>query len=140
MAMISGLFHESEAKARASEERREQKYGGEQKIDAMFDLSEESLPGVLMKKIVRPGNGELPPIGSNVSLHSVLPPETRLYGHTSSIMGGALDSVCSNTLHKNENSSCRSQKGFRSSSLIPARCSRSRESSQIRRLPRSACV
>ncbi|CAM9395519.1 unnamed protein product [Hapterophycus canaliculatus] len=69
MAMISGLFHESEAKARASEERRETKYGGEQKIDAMFDLSEESLPGVLMKKIVRPGNGELPPIGSNVSVH-----------------------------------------------------------------------
>lgn len=67
MALVSGLFHESEAKTRASEELRKQKYGGEQKIDSMVDLSEESIPGVLMKKIVRPGNGELPPVGSNVS-------------------------------------------------------------------------
>lgn len=67
MALLSGLFHESEAKTRASEERRYEKYGGEQKIDSMIDLSEETMPGVLMKKIVRPGNGELPPVGSNVS-------------------------------------------------------------------------
>lgn len=67
MALLSGLFHESEASTRASEERRYEKYGGEQKIDTMVDLSEETLPGVLMKKIVRPGNGELPPVGSNVS-------------------------------------------------------------------------
>ncbi|CAN0514950.1 unnamed protein product [Ectocarpus sp. 8 AP-2014] len=69
MALISGLFHESEAKTRLAEERRDQKYGGEQKVDSMIDLSEESTPGVLMKKIVRPGNGELPPVGSNVSVH-----------------------------------------------------------------------
>ncbi|CAM9520351.1 unnamed protein product [Ectocarpus sp. 12 AP-2014] len=69
MALISGLFHESEAKTRLAEERRDQKYGGEQKVDSMVDLSEESIPGVLMKKIVRPGNGELPPVGSNVSVH-----------------------------------------------------------------------
>lgn len=68
MALLSGLFHESEAALRASEERRYEKYGGEQKIDSMVDLSEETIPGVLMKKIVRPGNGELPPVGSNVSL------------------------------------------------------------------------
>ena len=67
MALISGLFHESEAKNRLAEERRDQKYGGEQKVDTMVDLSEESMPGVLMKKIVRPGNGELPPVGSSVS-------------------------------------------------------------------------
>lgn len=67
MALISGLFHESEAKTRLAEERRDQKYGGDQKVDSMVDLSEESIPGVLMKKIVRPGNGELPPVGSNVS-------------------------------------------------------------------------
>lgn len=67
MALLSGLFHESEAKLRASEERRYEKYGGEQKIDSMVDLTEESIPGVLMKKIVRPGNGELPPVGNNVS-------------------------------------------------------------------------
>lgn len=67
MALLSGLFHESEASTRVSEVRRHEKYGGEQKVDTMVDLSEETLPGVLMKKIVRPGNGELPPVGSNVS-------------------------------------------------------------------------
>lgn len=67
MAMLSGLFHEGQAAERASEDRRSQKYGGEQKVDTMVDLSEESIPGVLTKKIVRPGNGELPPIGSTVS-------------------------------------------------------------------------
>lgn len=67
MALLSGLFHEGEAAARLSEERRAEKYGGEQKVDTMVDLSEESIPGVLMKKIVRPGNGELPPVGSSVS-------------------------------------------------------------------------
>lgn len=67
MALVSGLYHESQAKMRASEELRNQKYGGEQKIDSMVDLSEESIPGVLTKKIVRPGNRELPPVGSRVS-------------------------------------------------------------------------
>eukprot|EP00752_Nemacystus_decipiens_P003128 g2895.t2 len=69
MALLSGLFHESEAATRASEERRYEKYGGEQRVDTIVDLSEEHIPGVLMKKIVRPGNGELPPVGSNVSVH-----------------------------------------------------------------------
>lgn len=67
MALVSGLFHEGQAKIRASEELRNKKYGGEQKMDSMVDLSEESMPGVLTKKITRPGNGELPPVGSNVS-------------------------------------------------------------------------
>lgn len=67
MAMMSALFHEGQAKERAAEERRAAKYGGEQRSDDMVDLSEESIPGVLMKKIVRPGNGEIPPVGSTVS-------------------------------------------------------------------------
>lgn len=66
MAMMSALFHEGQAKERYSESRRNEKYGGKQKADTMVDLSEPSIPGVLMKKIVRPGNGELPPVGSMV--------------------------------------------------------------------------
>lgn len=81
MALISGLFHESEAKTRLAEERRDQKYGGEQKVDSMVDLSEESIPGVLMKKIVRPGNGELPPVGSSVSHW-----RTKLLEHVSPVL------------------------------------------------------
>ncbi len=67
MALLSGLFHEGEAAERLAEERRAEKYGGEQKVDTIVDLSEKSIPGVLMKKIVRPGNGELPPVPCNVS-------------------------------------------------------------------------
>lgn len=66
MSMISALFHESQAKGRDAENRRNNKYGGEQKADTMVDLSEPSIPGVLMKKIVRPGDGELPPVSSIV--------------------------------------------------------------------------
>ena len=72
MAMMSALFHEGEAKERAAEERREAKYGGKKEADMMVDLSEPSIPGVLMKKIVRPGNGEIPPVGSTVSCEAWL--------------------------------------------------------------------
>lgn len=67
MAMMSAMYHETKAKEKAAEDRRGAKYGGEQKADSMMDLSEDSIPGVLMKKIVRPGNGEIPPVGSTVS-------------------------------------------------------------------------
>lgn len=67
---MSALYHEGQAKAKAAAERREAKYGGEQQADTMVDLCEPSIPGVLMKKIVRPGNGELPPVGSMVSMRS----------------------------------------------------------------------
>lgn len=70
MAMMSAMYHENKAKEKAAEERRGAKYGGEQKADTMVDLSDNSIPGVLMKKIVRPGNGEIPPVGSTVSTHS----------------------------------------------------------------------
>lgn len=70
MAMMSAMFHESQAKEKAAEERREAKYGGEKKAESMVDLSEPNIPGVLMKKIVRPGNGEIPPVGSTVSNHA----------------------------------------------------------------------
>lgn len=68
MAMMSQMFHEGRAKEKAAEQRREAKYGGEQKTDTMVDLAEPHIPGVLMKKIVRPGNGEIPPVGSTVSV------------------------------------------------------------------------
>lgn len=66
IAMISGFFHENQAKERAAEERRSSKYGGEQNEDMVVDLAEPNIPGVLTKKIVKPGNGEVPPIFSKV--------------------------------------------------------------------------
>lgn len=67
MALLSALYHEGQAKQKASEELRRSKYGGEQSADTLIDLCEPSIPGVLIKKIVRPGNGEVPPLGVNVS-------------------------------------------------------------------------
>lgn len=67
MALVSALYHEGKAAEKAGAARREAKYGGEQKPDTMVDLCEPSIPGVLMKKIVRPGNGEMAPVGVNVS-------------------------------------------------------------------------
>lgn len=63
---MSAMYHENKAKEQAGEALREAKYGGKQEVDTMVDLSEDSIPGVLMKKIVRPGNGEIPPVGSTV--------------------------------------------------------------------------
>lgn len=67
MALLSALYHEGQAKQKASEELRKSKYGGDQTADTLIDLCEPSIPGVLMKKIVRGGNGEIPPVGVNVS-------------------------------------------------------------------------
>lgn len=70
MALFNAIYHEGQARQRASDELRKVKYGGEMKADTMVDLAEASIPGVLMKKIVRPGNGELPPVGMNVRTES----------------------------------------------------------------------
>lgn len=67
MALLSALYHEGQAKDKAGAELRAAKYGGEQETDKMVDLSEPSIPGVLTKKIVRAGNGQLAPVGRNVS-------------------------------------------------------------------------
>lgn len=69
MALLSALYHEGQAKQKASEELRKSKYGGDQTADTLIDLCEPSIPGVLMKKIVRGGNGEIPPVGVNVRVH-----------------------------------------------------------------------
>lgn len=67
MALLSAMYHEGQAKEKAGAELRAAKYGGEQETDKMVDLSEPSIPGVLMKKIVRAGDGQLAPVGKNVS-------------------------------------------------------------------------
>lgn len=65
--MLSALYHEGQANEKAAQQRREAKYGGEQETDTVVDLSEPMIPGILVKKIVRVGNGEIPPVGSVVS-------------------------------------------------------------------------
>lgn len=66
MSMFSALYHEGRAMGEAAANRRHEKYGGQQKVDTVVDLSEPSIPGVLTKKIVRPGDGKLAPVGSKV--------------------------------------------------------------------------
>lgn len=66
MELMGSFYHEGQAQLKASTQRRHAKYGGEQKADTMFDLSEPTIPGVLTKKIVRPGDGVLAPIGAKV--------------------------------------------------------------------------
>ncbi|CAM9337561.1 unnamed protein product [Choristocarpus tenellus] len=67
--MISAFFHEGQANEKAGMRKRMEKYGGDKKAGEVVNLGEDNTPGILTKKIVRPGNGELPNIGHKVFVH-----------------------------------------------------------------------
>ncbi|CAM9466672.1 unnamed protein product [Discosporangium mesarthrocarpum] len=67
--MMSFMYHEGMGNVRDGMNKRMMKYGGEKKAGEVVDLSKEGIPGVLTKKIIRPGNGELPAMGNKVSVH-----------------------------------------------------------------------